>query len=150
MAPSAHTESLDVQLYGIALRLCPVRFREDFAGDMARDFADARSESRAAGRAELWRFRGRMAGDLARTIVTQWFRTGLPAFAAAAAIVPVVVVPILASLWRHSQFAIPVHARDAEAIGLSLYAVVAVLLVAETIVLTTWTTRLMRRPRQRR
>ena len=151
MTPSpSRSQPLDVRVYGLVLFLFPVRFREDFANDMQRDFADARHESLVLGRAELWRFRGRMACDLGRTLVTQWLRTGLPGFAAAAAIVPLIVVPVLANLWRQSQFVIPTHAQDSEGIGLSLLAVVAVLLVAETIVLTTRATRLMRRPPPRR
>jgi hypothetical protein len=66
-------------VYRALLRLYPARFQEEFAADMALDFADASDEG--------WTDRGwrglmavwlRTSRDLVRSLLTQWLRTGRP------------------------------------------------------------------------
>ena len=132
----APARPLDARLYRLTVRLCPARFRDDYAHQMAGDFDDGRREASAAGSAELWRFRGRMTADLFRTIVVQWMRSGVPAIALLSSLAPLLLVPALAALWRSSQFAMPIDRADADVIGLAVLATVTVLLVATTILLT--------------
>ena len=72
-------KSTGARLYSAALFLCPPAFRREFSSEMARDVDDAAEETRRAGRlrasARLWTV---IAADLARTVVVQWLRTGVP------------------------------------------------------------------------
>jgi hypothetical protein len=66
-------------IYRAILRLYPARFQEDFASDMALDFADASDqawiESRWTGLIGVWTG---SAVDVARSLTRQWMRTHVP------------------------------------------------------------------------
>ena len=129
------------RLYRAALLLCPGGFRREHGEEMARDFDEACGEAAVAGGKALWILRFLMALDLARTIAVQWLRTGLPAIACAAIFLSLVVTEGLASLARRATVRLPVDAVDAELLGVLLVAVVAVMVIAMTIVLNLWVNR---------
>jgi hypothetical protein len=71
--------SIPDAVYRALLRFYPARFQEEFAADMALDFADASDDG--------WRERGwrgllavwwRTSRDLVRSLSAQWLRTGRP------------------------------------------------------------------------
>ncbi len=66
-------------IYRAILRLYPARFQEDFASDMALDFADASDEAwierRWTGLIGVW---AGSAVDVARSLTLQWMRTHVP------------------------------------------------------------------------
>ena len=129
--------------------LCPPAFRRDYAADMLLDAADARAEADAAGQPDrLWRWRIQITLDFVRTLGVQWLRTGVPVIAIVAAAIPLAIVAGLASVARRVRVEIPADLPDAEAIGLVLLATLAFCFIAMTIVLTLWTSRLLRRGRR--
>jgi hypothetical protein len=145
---SPDTVPLDTRLYRTGLCLCPGEFRRDHGGEMAGDFACARREIAAQGSAALWTLRLQMAIDLARTIVVQWLRTGLPAIGCVALACSLLVTVSLASLVRRLSFRMPTDRVDAEGVTLVLLAAVVLMVVAATIVLNLWALR-PRRPARR-
>ena len=85
-----HSASFDARLYRAALQLCPGEFRREHGDEMACDFDEARGEVASAGARAVWTLRLLMGVDLARTIVVQWLRTGLPAIGCVALVCPLV------------------------------------------------------------
>ena len=83
-----HSASFDARLYRAALHLCPGEFRREHGEEMACDFDEARGEVASAGARAVWMLRLLMGLDLARTIVVQWLRTGLPAIGCVALALP--------------------------------------------------------------
>lgn len=146
--PPAVVRSLDGRLYRAALSLCPAGFRQEHGDEMARDFDEARGEAAAAGDRALWILRLFMAIDLGRTLGVQWLRTGLPAIALASTLVPLALAEGLAILARRARIRMPVEAAHDEVLGVLLLAVIAVLLIAMTIVLNLWVSRPGRRGRR--
>jgi hypothetical protein len=140
--------ALEARLYRAALRLCPGEFRRDHGADMALDFDDARTEAAAAGTGALWTLRVLLGLDLARTIVVQWLRTGLPAVGCAAAIVSLSLMAGLAPATRFVTERLSSVAGDVELLGIVLLASVAVMVIVATIVFNGWVHR--PRPARRR
>ena len=142
--PGEHPPSFDARLYRAVLRLCPGEFRREHGDEMACDFAEARSEAASAGARTFWALRLQMGVDLARTIVVQWLRTGLPAIACVALVCPLVVAAGVASAVRRLTFRIPADDVDAESVGVVLLFAVVLMVIAVTIVFNLW----VHRPRR--
>jgi hypothetical protein len=145
---SAPTHSLDGRLYRAALLLCPPGFRQDHGDEMARDFDEARQEAQADGDRALWFLRCLMAVDLARTLTVQWIRTGIPVIALVSTLVPLVIAEGLATLARRTTVRIPRGLEDEEVVTVLFVAVIVVVLIAMTILVSQWVGRLTR-PRRR-
>lgn len=146
--PSPSLHSLESRLYRAALSLYPAGFRRDHADEMARDFDEARHEAAADDGRAVWFLRFVIAIDLVRTLAAQWVRTGLPVFAFASIIVTLAIAELLATLARRATARIPHGLEDEEIVTVLFLAVIAVVLIAMTIVLSLWVGRLTR-PRRR-
>jgi hypothetical protein len=109
---------------------------------MARDFDEARGEASAAGARALWFFRLALAVDLARTCGVQWVRTGRPAIALASLLVPLAMAEAIAAVARRARIPAAVNRADDEVLTVLLIAIVCAMLVATTIVVNLWVTRL--------
>jgi len=107
---------VDVSVYRAALYLCPPAFRREFAPQMIRDFDEARQEAAVSGdaRRRLWPFRARMTGDLVKTAVWQWLRTGWPVIVALAMTTSLAAAAALASLWPRAVFPLSLDSPDAD------------------------------------
>ena len=144
--------SLDGRLYRAALSLCPAGFRREHGDEMVRDFDEARGEAAADGDRALWILRLLMAVDLVRTFGIQWLRSGLPAIAGLASILVTLALAeglaTLAVRARFAPFQMPANPVDAEILGLLLLAVMSVMLIAMTIVVSLWVNRPRRRGRR--
>jgi uncharacterized membrane protein YidH (DUF202 family) len=152
VAPAA-PRSLEGRCYRVALMLCPPLFRHEHADEMSRDFDDLRGEAASAGSAALWTLRFAMTLDLVRTLGVQWLRTGLPLIALVAASVQFGIALGLAAFAKLAAISLSAsshvtHADD-EVMGILLIAITAILLIAMTIALNLWVTRLNRRRRLR-
>jgi hypothetical protein len=153
MAPAA-PRSLEGQCYRMALMLCPPVFRREHGDEMSRDFDDLRGEAAARGNGALWTLRFAMTIDFVRTLGVQWLRTGLPVIVIAlvAASVQLAIALGLAAFVHiatiHTPIPDPVTRADAEVIGVLLIAVISILLIAMTVTLNLWVTRLNRRRRR--
>ncbi len=134
----------DARLYRAALRLCPGEFRREHGEEMACDFDEARGEVASSGAMAVWTLRFVMSVDLARTIVVQWLRTGLPAIACVALVCSLVVIAGLASAVLRLTFHLPTDGVDAESVGVVLLAAVVVMVIVVTIVFNLW----VHRPRR--
>lgn len=143
MADSPRTP-LDARLYRIGLRLCPGEFRRDHADEMACDFEDARSEAAASGTNAVWQFRLLVGADLARTLVVQWMRTGLPLIGGVAVIVTLLLANAVASAARFVTERMRVDRLPSDAVGVILLSSVAVMVIVATIVFNHW----VHRPRR--
>jgi hypothetical protein len=142
--------SLDSRLYRAALYLCPPAFRREFAGDMTRDFDDARRDALAeAIGGRLWQFRALMAVDLARTVAREWLTSAWPFVVLAAIVGPLAITSLLARFWRPVVIAVPAGAPDADLVVLELLVAVVFFVVASTIIFTLTFARI-RQPRRRR
>jgi hypothetical protein len=130
--------SIDGRLYRAALLLCPGGFRRDYGEEMARDFDEARGEAVVEGRRAVWTLRLLLGLDLARTLVVQWLRTGFPAIACAAMFLSLLLTAGLASVARRATVQIPPDVVHSELLGILLLVVIAVMLIAMTIVLNLW------------
>ena len=140
--------TLDGRLYRAALSLYPAVFRHDHADEMARDFDEARHEAAADGGRALWLLRCLMAIDLVRTLAVQWVRTGLPVIALASVVAPLAIAEGLATVARRATVQIPNGLEDEEAVIVIFLAVIAVVLIEMTILLSLWVGRLTQ-PRRR-
>jgi hypothetical protein len=134
----AHAAPIDARLYRAALHLCPGEFRRDHADEMACDFDSARAETSAGDDAALWALRVVLGLDLARTIVVQWLRTGLPAIACVAASVSLALVASLASVARWLGERLATDREPAEGVGFVLLSAVALMVIVATIVFNLW------------
>jgi hypothetical protein len=128
--------------HATALWLYPPGFRREFAPQMACDFEEASSEAWLAGSrralAVLWL---RVSIDLARSIVVQWTRTGMPALLLISPLPACAVFACAASGVGYVRpFVIPPTTADREALELLLAATVVILLLAASITITTWLT----------
>ena len=85
-------------MYRACLFLYPPAFRDEFGPEMAADFESATTEAwraeRSAGVIACW---ARVALDLARSIATQWLRTGFPALAAISTIWALTIASLIAN-----------------------------------------------------
>jgi hypothetical protein len=129
---------IDVRLYRAAVRLCPGEFRRDHGDEMACDFEDARGEAAAGGAPALWTLRLILGLDLARTIVVQWLRTGLPAIGCVAACVSLGLVASLASMARWLAERVTIDRETPEGVGVVLLVAVALMVIVATIVFNLW------------
>ena len=111
---------------------------------MARDFDEALQEAAAEGDRALWMLRCLMALDLVATLAVQWVRTGLPAIALASMVVPLAIAESLATVARHATVRIPDGLEDEETLAVLFLAVISVVVIAMTIVLSLWVGRLTR------
>jgi hypothetical protein len=138
------------QLYRAALFLYPPAFRREFSGEMTRDFDEATDETwRAGGRRELLSLWGRIGADLARTIVIQWLRTGLPILLLCSSLGAIAAASVAANVLPREPFTVPATAHDRDVMTLILLTVVVLLVVVATILFTFWFSRPMfrRHPR---
>jgi hypothetical protein len=142
------TRSLDGRLYRVALSLCPAGFRRDHGDEMARDFDEARHEAASDGARALWWLRCLMAIDLVRTMALQWIRTGLPVIAFASVALALGLAAALATLARRARIEVPDVLEHEEALVVLFMAVLLVMLIATTIVLSLWVGRLTRQRRR--
>jgi hypothetical protein len=147
MTPAA-PRPLESQWYRMALWLCPPVFRREHGDEMSRDFDEARGEAAARGQGALWSLRLLMTIDLVRTVGVQWLRTGLPAIALVSISVQLAVAEGLATIARHATIPMPDNVAHADAMGILLLAVTSIVLIAMTIAINLWVTRLNRRRRR--
>jgi len=134
--------SLDARLYRAAQYLYPPAFRREFSEEIVRVFDESRLDTIMAGDGRaLWRFRARMAVDLADAIVRQWLRSGWPVFVGASLLYSLTMVSALASVWRRAPLVLPRAITDADVIALTLLAAIVLVIIATTIILTLWFTR---------
>jgi hypothetical protein len=144
--------SPDAKLYQAALYLYPPSFRREFGLEMMRDFEEARQEVCAGGPPRgLWALRATMSRDLARSVVLQWIRTGLPMIALLSMTATLGAFAGLARLWNGASIDIP-ETSNSDLLGLELLAAVVLLIIVATIVFTSWFARERARllPRRRR
>ena len=151
--PPWASRPLESQGYRMALMLCPPLFRREHGDEMSRDFDELRGEAAACGSGALWRLRLVMAIDLLRTFGVQWLRTGFPVIALVAASVQFIIALGLAAFAKLAVIPPPRRGDaahpDAEAIGVLLLGVVAIVVIVMTISINLWVTRLNRRRRFR-
>jgi hypothetical protein len=142
--------SLDTRLYRAALLLYPASFREEFVHQIACDFDDARADVISSGRArDLPMFWLAMSRDLARSMATQWVRTGWPVIATVALGLVWLQFTALTSFWWSTILPVNLMSENDEAIiAIMLLAVVCVV-IAATIAATHWIGRSLRRPARR-
>ena len=143
-------KSVGARLYYAALFLYPSAFRREFSSEMAREFDEATEETRLAGRRRgllaLWT---RIGTDLARTVVVQWMRTGLPVLFLCSMIGAIVAASVAANVLPREPFAVPAAAADRDLMTLLLLAGAVLLVIAATILFTFWFSRpLVRRHRR--
>jgi hypothetical protein len=117
---------------------------------MARDFTEATEETRLAGRqVDLLALWACVGADLARTVVVQWIRTGLPVLALCSIASAVVAASVAANVLPRSPFTVPAAAADRDLMTLILLTGVVLLVIVATILFTFWFTRpLLRRHRR--
>ena len=71
--------AIGTHVYQALLLLYPSAFRLEFGGEMASDFDEATEDAWRHRRwIGVWAFWALVGADLARTVVAQWLRTGLP------------------------------------------------------------------------
>lgn len=115
---------------------------------MLLDFVEAHREAAANGDAALWVLRFAMAVDLVRTVAIQWLRTGFPLIGLASVLITLALAEGIATVARYATIYVPADAAQEEVLGVLFLAVVSVLLIAMTIVLTQWVNRPRRRGRR--
>ena len=125
---------LEARLYRAALRLCPPEFRREHGDEMAADFEEARGEVSASGGLASWTLRVVMAVDLGRTIVVQWWRTGLPVIGLVAGSCSLLLAAGVASVARRVTMRIRADVDTSDMVGLVLLVAVAVMVIVTTIV----------------
>jgi hypothetical protein len=144
---AAVARSIDARVYRATLRLCPGEFRRDHADEMACDFEDARGEAVDGGARALWTLRVVLGVDLARTIVVQWLRTGLPVIACVAGAVTFTTAAGVAAVTRRITARAATAVVDEEAVAFILLSAIALMVIVATIVFNLWVhrSRLVRR-----
>ena len=126
-------------VYRALLRLYPLHFQQDFASDMALDFADASDEAwqrrRWRGVAGIWT---RAAADLAGSLTVQWVRTGIPLIALLSVSAAVCAASAALTLVPQEPLPIRLPQRDQELAMLLLLAGTVFLIIAATIIFSVW------------
>lgn len=125
--------SIEARLYRAALCLCPPEFRREHGDEMAADFDESRREVSAGGSGS-WTLRAVMGVDLGRTIVVQWWRTGLPAIGIVAGCCSLLLAAGVAAVARRVTMRIRADVDTPEMVGLVLLIAVAVMVIVTTIV----------------
>jgi len=138
------------RIYQAALWLYPAAFRREFSSEMTRDVHDAIDETRREGRRRdllaLWAC---VAADLARTIVVQWLRTGLPVLLLCSAAGAIAAASVAANVLPRAVLAVPSAAHDRDVMTLILLTIVVLLVIVATILFTFWFSRPMFRRHRR-
>ena len=139
-------------VYRTLLRLYPPRFQEEFASDMALDFADARKEAWLEGRwIGLFRVWLRAASDVARSLTLQWMRTHIPLIAVVSMAIALSAAAVAQTLVPKEPFFVNLQPHDRDLAALMLLTASVVLVIASTIIFTLWFLRpLLYRGSQRR
>ena len=126
-------------IYRAILRLYPARFQEDFASDMALDFADASDEAwierRWTGLIGVWTG---SAVDVARSLTLQWMRTHLPLIAIVSFGIALSTAAIAQTITPKGPFFANVKPNDRELVILILLTACVLLIIASTIIFTLW------------
>ena len=126
-------------VYRAILRLYPLRFQEEFASDMALDFADASDEAwmqrQWTGLLAVW---VRSAADVGRSLTLQWMRTRLPFVAVISGLVALSTAAIAQTVVPRGPFLAQVTPSDRDLVILILMAACVVLVIASTIIFTQW------------
>ena len=120
-------------VYRAILRLYPARFQEEFASDMALDFADASNEAwtrrQWPGLLGVW---CRSAADLVRSLTRQWLRTRLPLVALISAVMALSTAALAQTIVPRGPFLAQVKPNDRELVLLILLTACVVLVIAST------------------
>jgi hypothetical protein len=126
-------------LYRAVLRLYPARFQEDFASDMALDFAeasdDAWRERRWAGLIGVW---CRASADVLRSLTLQWMRTHLPLISVLSIGIALSTAALAQTIAPKGPFFVNVQPHDRDLVVLILITACVLLVIASTIVFTLW------------
>ena len=126
-------------VYRAVLRLYPLRFQEEFASDMALDFADASDEAwmqrRWSGLLAVWL---RSASDVVRSLTLQWMRTRRPFVALISLVIALSTAAIAQTVVPRGPFFAQVTPHDRDLVILILMAACVVLVIASTIIFTQW------------
>jgi hypothetical protein len=153
MPPKAATPrrtSVCGRVYRAALYLYPSAFRREFSSEMTRDFHEATEETRSAGhRRDLLALWVSMGTDLARTIVVQWLRTGLPVLLLCSTAGAIAAASVAANVLPHAPFAVPEAAHDRDLMMIVLLTCVVLAVIVATILFTFWFSRPMFRRHRR-
>jgi hypothetical protein len=124
-------------IYRVLLRLYPARFHDEFASDMALDFADASDEAwlrrKWPGLAGVW---AGAASDLAASLVSQWIRTRLPLFLLVGFVVALTTGSAALSMAPDGPLFDNVKPHDRELVTLILLTAGVLLIIAATIILS--------------
>lgn len=132
--------AMATHIYQVCLRLYPPAFRLQFGDEMVSDFDEATYDARRTrgwlGVVALWALVGI---DFARTVATQWLRTGLPALIALSAIWSTMMCTLIAQQFvpRASLLA-PPRTPDDEVSLLLIGMAVLVWVIAAVIAVTGW------------
>jgi hypothetical protein len=149
-AATPRRTSVGGRVYHAALYLYPSAFRREFSSEMTRDFHEATEETRRAGRRRdlltLWLGLG---ADLARTIVVQWLRTGLPFLLLCSTAGAIATASVAANVLPRALFAVPEAAHDRDVMMLLLLTCVVLAVIVATILFTFWFSRPMFRRHRR-
>jgi hypothetical protein len=131
--------SVAAVVYRAVLRLYPLRFHEEFASDMALDFADASDEAwrqrQWTGLLAVW---VRSGTDLVRSLTRQWMRTRLPLVALISGLVALSTAALAQTVVPRGPFLAQVKPNDRELVILILMTACVVLVIASTIIFTQW------------
>jgi hypothetical protein len=126
-------------IYKALLRLYPGRFHDEFAPDMALDFADASDDAwerrRWRGLVALWT---RTGADLAASLAVQWMRTGIPLVAIVAFTATSVAASMAFTLAPSGPLLINIAPDDRELVFLLFTTACVLLIVAATIIFSLW------------
>lgn len=126
-------------IYRAILRLYPARFQEDFASDMALDFADASDEAwierRWTGLIGVWTG---SAVDVARSLTLQWMRTHVPLISIVSIAIAFSTAAIAQTITPKGPFFANVNPHDRELVTLILLTACVLLVIASTIIFTHW------------
>jgi hypothetical protein len=126
-------------IYRAILRLYPARFQEDFASDMALDFADASDEAwlerRWTGLIGVWTG---SALDVARSLTLQWMRTHVPLIAIVSIAIAFSTAAIAQTITPKGPLFANVNPHDRELVTLILLTACVLLVIASTIIFTHW------------
>jgi predicted lysophospholipase L1 biosynthesis ABC-type transport system permease subunit len=138
------------KVYRAALYLYPAAFRREFSTEMTRDFHEATREARRAGRRRdlltLW---AGIGADLARTVVVQWLRTGLPVLLLCSTAAALAAASVAANVLPRTPFDVPPAADDRDVMTLILLTCAVLLVITATILFTFWFSRPMFRRHRR-
>jgi hypothetical protein len=126
-------------IYRAILRLYPARFHEDFASDMALDFADASDEAwlerRWTGLIGVW---AGTAVDVTRSLTRQWMRTYVPLISIVSIGGALSTAALAQTLTPKGPLFANVKPNDRELVTLILLTACVLLVIASTIIFTLW------------